>query len=99
MSVHREIPLSLDTDQATVVRDIARDAIASTDPAPEFVDTRTGEIHGGPISGPTPATTTGMDGNQYQKPAPSDDLRVLRLERVQHHQRKLTRVPQQRLTP
>lgn len=38
-------------------------------PAPEFVDTRTGEIHEKSAPGKTPEKITGADGKQYPKPA------------------------------
>lgn len=48
-------------------------------PAPEFVDTRTGEIHDDPAAVTSTATeppkVTGMDGKQYSRPEPVEQQR------------------------
>lgn len=55
-----------------VRRDIAGGTNVPREPAPEFVDTRTGEIHEGRVSNETPTAVTGMDGKQYSRPAPAE---------------------------
>lgn len=70
----RAIAPIVGASQKTVDRDV-RSAGESFDsplpaPAPEFVDTRTGEIHDEPE--PKPVTVTGMDGKQYTRPIPPE---------------------------
>lgn len=62
----RAIAPIVGADQKTIVNDrrAAREEFSSPDPAPEYVDTRTGEIHD------EAAKVTGIDGKQYTKPTP-----------------------------
>lgn len=65
----RAIAPIVGANQATVVRDAARDANASPEPDPVNVDTETGEVLDEPIR------TTGMDGKQYSRPEPQKPRR------------------------
>lgn len=75
----RAIAPIVGADQKTIVNDrrAAREEFSSPDPAPEFVNTRTGEIHEGRVSNETPTAVTGMDGKGYSRPAPVQSLQRL----------------------
>lgn len=67
----RAIAPIVGASQRTVADDVSKIAhLDSTSPAPEFVDTRTGEIHDEPA--PKPVAVTGMDGKQYTRPIPPE---------------------------